>query len=63
MVPYDLVNGDSLGDYVMAPLVESLCYFRIRVWNLRTKLCCIALGKQNISTDSLQGFDNSYIMC
>ena len=63
MVPYDLVNGDSLGDYVMVPLVENLCYFRIRVWNLRTKLCCIAPGKQNISTDSLQGFYNSYIMC
>ena len=31
-------------------------------WNLRTKLGCIAPGKQNVSRDSLQGFDNSYIM-
>ena len=31
-------------------------------WNLRTKLCCIALEKRNTSRDSLQGFCNSYIM-
>ena len=31
-------------------------------WNLRTKLCCIAPGKRNVIRDSLQGFDNSYIM-
>ena len=30
--------------------------------NLKTKLCCIAPGKQNVSRDSLQGFYNSYIM-
>ena len=27
-----------------------------------TKLCCIAPGKRKKSRDSLQGFDNSYIM-
>ena len=31
-------------------------------WNLRTKLCCIAPGKRNVSRDSLQGFHNSYII-
>ena len=31
-------------------------------WNLRTKLCCIAPGKQYVGRDSLQGFFKSYIM-
>ena len=30
--------------------------------NLMTKLCCTAPGKQNVSRDLMQGFDNSYIM-
>ena len=31
-------------------------------WNLRTKLCCIAPVKRNVSRDSLQGLDDRYIM-
>ena len=31
-------------------------------WNLKTKLCCIAPVKRNVSKDSLQGFDDSCIM-
>ena len=31
-------------------------------WNLKTKFCCIAPGKRNVSRDSLQGFCNSYVM-
>ena len=31
-------------------------------WNLRTKLCCIAPGKQNVSRDSQQEFHHSYII-
>ena len=31
-------------------------------WNSRTKLCCIAPGKRNVSRDSLQEFHNSYII-
>ena len=30
--------------------------------NLRTKLCCNAPGKQNVSRDSLQEFCKTYIM-
>ena len=29
--------------------------------NLMTKLCCTAPGKQNVSRDLVQGFDNSYM--
>ena len=31
-------------------------------WDLKTKLCCIAPVKRNVSRDSLQGLHNSYIM-
>ena len=31
-------------------------------WNLRTKSCCVGPVKRNVSRDSLQGFDNRYIM-
>ena len=31
-------------------------------WNFSATLCCIAPEKQNVSRDSLQVFDNSYII-
>ena len=40
----------------------SWCYSREWGWNLRTKLCCIASGKWNVSRFSLQGLDVSYLM-
>ena len=40
----------------------SWSYSREWVWDLRTKLCCIATGKWNVSSVALQEFDNRYIM-
>ena len=40
----------------------SWCYSRGLVWNLRTKKCCIASGKWNVSRVSLQRFGISYLM-
>ena len=40
----------------------SWCYSRGWVWNLRTKLCCIASGKWNVRRVSLQGFHIRYAM-
>ena len=31
-------------------------------WNLGTKLCCIAPGKRNVCRDSLQVFNDSYLI-
>ena len=49
------------GEYGFSSKV-SWCYSREWVWSSRTKLCCIASGKWNISRVSLQKFDNRYIM-
>ena len=46
----------------MVLLIGSWCYSREWAWNLRTKLCCIALAKWNASRVSLQGFDITYII-
>ena len=42
--------------------MESWCYIREWLRNLRTKLCCIASGEWNVSRVSLQKFDIRYIM-
>ena len=46
----------------MVLLIGSSSYSRELVWNLRTKLCCIASGKTNASSVSRQEFDVTYIM-
>ena len=46
----------------MVLLIGSWCYSTEWVWSLRTKLCCIASGKWNVSRVSLQGLDTDYIM-
>ena len=58
VTPYDWANGGSVDVFFMVsmvPLVGSWCYSREWVWNLRTKLCCIAPGKWNVSTTSVVG--------
>ena len=40
----------------------SWSYSRKWVWNLRTRLCCLASGNWNVSRDTLQEFDIRYIM-
>ena len=47
------------GDYGFTS-IGSWCYSMGWVWNLRTKGCCMASGKWNVSRVSLQGFDVSY---
>ena len=49
---YDCENGE----YDFSPM-DSWFYSREWVWNLRTKLCCIASGKRNGSSVSLQKLD------
>ena len=44
----------------MVLLIGSWCYSREWIWNLWTKLCCIASGKWNVSWVSLQGFTHYY---
>ena len=46
----------------MVLLIGSWCYSWEWVWNLMTKLCCVASGKWNISRVWLQEFDITYIM-
>ena len=46
----------------MVLLIGSWSYSREWVWYLRTKLCCTASGKWDISRVSLQGFDITYII-
>ena len=54
-------SADLFFDMVSMVLhIGSSCYFREWVWNLRTKLFCIVLGKWNVSRVSLQGFDITY---
>ena len=48
MTPYDWANGGSVdvfldGEYGFTSM-GSRSYTRELVWNLRTKLCCIASG-------------------
>ena len=40
----------------------SYCNSRECLWNSRAKLCCIASGKSNTSSVSLQEFDIRYIL-
>ena len=37
-------------------------YSREWLWNLKTKLCCIASGKWNVNRVSLQKLDINYVM-
>ena len=46
----------------MVLLIGSWCYSWQWVWNVMTKLCCVASGKWNISRVWLQEFDITYIM-
>ena len=58
MVSVDVFLHGEYGD----SSVRSYCYSREWLWNLRTKLCCIASGKRNASKVSLQEFDIKYIV-
>ena len=46
MAPYDWANGGSVDFFLEGAdgftSMESLCYSKEWVWNLRAKLCCIA---------------------
>ena len=56
-----LVNKLALVFYGISSM-GSRCYFRDWVWSSRTKLCCIASGKWNVSRVSIQEFDIRYRM-
>ena len=64
MAPYDWANGGSVEVFFdmvsVVLLIGSSYYSREWVWNLRTKLCCLASEKWNVSRVSLWGFDISF---
>ena len=51
----------TCGEYGFGSMGSSF-HSREWVWNLKTKLCCIASGKWDISRVSLQGFGIRYVM-
>ena len=65
MAPYDWVNNGGSVDILLDgeygfTFMGSWYYSMEWVWNLRTKLCCIASGKWNVTRVLLQWFDIRY---
>ena len=64
--PYDWANGRSINDFYICyycfSSMGSWCYSVKWVWDSRTKLCCIAFRKWNVSRVSLQKFGIRYII-